>query len=136
MRWVGLLLSLSLLASGCSVGMAMSGSEEPNLGAVQSGSSRGAVEMQLGSPEKSTTLEDGYRLDMYKYEIGNEPSPKRAAFHGIMDVITYGGWELIGTPIEAFQGSEEEMTIKYNDEGKVVSINPGGYQHKLNTSQK
>src|SRR5262245_8261647 len=47
----GLLLALM----GCSVGMALSGKEEPNLGAFRVGSPRGEVELQLGSPVSSVT---------------------------------------------------------------------------------
>jgi hypothetical protein len=60
---------------GCSVGMALSGSPNPNLGAVKAGASRGEIEMHLGSPISSTQLEGGHRADLYQYEIGNEPSP-------------------------------------------------------------
>lgn len=119
-----LILPVFLLClTGCSVGMAMSGSDEPDLGAIQVGSTRGEVEMHLGSPDKSTTLDDGYRLDTYIYEVGNEPSAGRAAFHGCMDVLTLGGWELIGTPVEGFQGEKRKVTLKYNEENKVVAIN-------------
>jgi hypothetical protein len=78
------------LLSACSVGMALSGNEEPDLGAVKVGTSRGEVEMHLGNPEHSLTLEDGRRVDVYEYEIGNEPSTGRALGHGAMDVLTLG----------------------------------------------
>ena len=52
-------LALLIALTGCSVGMAMSGKPDPNLGAFGVGSSRGQVEMQLGSPTTSTTLPDG-----------------------------------------------------------------------------
>jgi hypothetical protein len=58
------------LLSGCSVGMALSGSEKPDLGAIKVGSSRGEVEMHLGSATSSLALEDGWRTNIYEYEIG------------------------------------------------------------------
>jgi len=54
--------SLGLL-SACSVGMAMSGSRNPDLGAIKVGASRGEVELQLGSPIRSASLDNGARSD-------------------------------------------------------------------------
>jgi hypothetical protein len=115
-------LALGWLLAGCSVGMALSGSDNPDLGAIQVGSSRGEVEMHLGSPTDSTTLEDGRRADIYQYEIGNEPSAGRAIGHGAMDVLTLGLWEVVGTPIEGVQGERYHATITYGPDDKVVDI--------------
>jgi hypothetical protein len=110
------------LVSACSVGMALSGSQKPDLGAVKIGSSRGEVEMHLGSPKSSLTLDDGRRADVYEYEIGNEPSAGRAIGHGAMDVLTFGVWEVVGTPIEGVQGERYQATITYDRDEKVVDI--------------
>src|SRR5262245_45086379 len=88
-----------LLSTGCSVGMAMSGKEAPNLGAFGIGSPRGVVEVHMGMPSSTSTLPNGNRLDVYTYEIGNAPSAGRAVGHAAMDVLTLGIWEIIGTPI-------------------------------------
>jgi hypothetical protein len=108
--------------SGCSVGMALSGSENPDLGAIRVGASRGEVELHLGSPIKSTLLEDGRRADIYAYEIGNEPSGGRAAGHAVMDVLTLGIWEVVGTPIEGVQGEKYNATIVYDENDRVVDL--------------
>ena len=115
-------LALAWLLSACSVGMALSGSDNPDLGAVKVGASRGEVEMHLGSPKNSATLADGGRTDIYEYEIGNEPSAARAIGHGAMDVMTLGLWEVIGTPIEGVQGERYHATITYGSDDKVVEI--------------
>ena len=118
------LLVLTVLAlTGCSVGMAMSGKKEPNLGVVRVGQTRGVVELELGSPIKTVSLPDGNRLDVYEYEIGNEPSAGRAIGHGVMDVLTLGLWEVVGTPIEGFQGDKNRLSIAYTKEDKVLSVN-------------
>jgi hypothetical protein len=119
-----LLVSMALLGSlsACSVGMALSGNENPDLGAIKVGASRGEVEMHLGNPKNSTTLEDGRRVDTYEYEIGNEPSAARAIGHGAMDVMTLGLWEVIGTPIEGVQGERYDATITYDRDDKVVDL--------------
>lgn len=116
------LLSVFILLSACSVGMAMSGKENPDLGAVKVGCTRGEIELHLGSPTISQTSEDGTRTDIYEYEIGNAPSAGRAVGHGIMDVLTLGIWEIVGTPIEAVQGDKYKATIKYDKEDKVTEI--------------
>jgi len=116
-------LILSFIVSGCSVGMAMSGKKEPNLGMVKQGASRGEVELTLGSPTKTVTLEDGNRMDVYEYEIGNEKSPGRAAGHAVMDLLTFGLWEIVGTPMEAMQGDKRILNITYDKNDRVLAIN-------------
>jgi hypothetical protein len=120
-RALGSIVLFGLL-SACSVGMALSGGENPDLGAVKVGASRGEVEMHLGSPKSSITLADGRRTDLYEYEIGNEPSAGRAIGHGAMDVLTLGLWEVVGTPIEGVQGERYHATITYDRDDKVVEI--------------
>lgn len=115
--------ALYLTVAGCSVGMAMSGKKDPNLGAFRVGSTRGEVELQLGSPMSTTSTVEGRRVDLYEYEIGNEPSGGRAIAHGVMDVLTLGLWEIIGTPIEGFQGTKHRLTVTYDQEDRVLAIN-------------
>jgi hypothetical protein len=111
-----------LLASGCSVGMAMHGQKEPDLSVVRIGACRSEVELQLGSPKQSVSLEDGQRVDVYEYEFGNEPSAGRAIAHGTLDVLTLGLWEAVGTPVEGFQGEKGRLAVTYNGDDKVVSF--------------
>lgn len=108
---------------GCSVGMAMSGKKDPDLGMVKTSASRGEVEMQLGKPIETTSLPDGCRVDMYEYEVGNEPSAGRAIGHGVMDVLTLGLWEVVGTPIEGVQGTKNRVTITYDRDDRVKAVN-------------
>ena len=124
-KW--LCFSLILLISapsltGCSVGMAMSGQEDPDLSVIRVGASRGEVEMQLGEPIKSTRMRGGGSIDVYEYEIGNEPDAGRAVLHGIADVLTLGLWELVGTPIEGVAGEVFQTTIIYNRREQVAKI--------------
>lgn len=118
-KHIWLILVGCLLASGCSVGMAMSGKKEPQLGAVRVGATRGEVELHMGAPV-DIREENGHRVDIYEYEIGNEPSAGRAIGHGVMDVLTLGLWELAGTPIEGVQGEKKRLMVTY-DESDVVT---------------
>lgn len=108
-----------MLLSGCSVGMAMSGKKQPELGAVRAGATRGEVELQLGSPVEIRE-ENKKRIDVYEYEIGNEPSAGRAVGHAIMDILTLGLWELAGTPIEAVHGEKKRLLITYDEKDTVT----------------
>lgn len=94
----------SLALSGCSVGTPLSGKPEPNRAACQVGASIYQIVAQLGPPTSVTELPDGGKTCTYEYELGNRPSPGRAVAHGVMDVSTYGLWEVVGTPIEALAG--------------------------------
>lgn len=78
--------------------------------------------MHLGSPIKSAMLDGGRRADTYEYEIGNEPSAGRATGHAVMDVLTLGIWEVVGTPIEGVQGEKYHATIIYDENDKVVDL--------------
>jgi outer membrane protein assembly factor BamE (lipoprotein component of BamABCDE complex) len=123
MKQIFFIILGSLVLSSCSVGMAMSGKEEPNLGMVQVGASRGEIELTLGTPGKTVTLENGNRMDVYEYQVGNTPSAGRAAGHAVMDLLTLGLWEVIGTPVEAMQGDKRTLTIIYDRDDRVLSIN-------------
>ena len=118
----GLTAAVAGLLSGCSVGMALSGSQNPDLGAVRTGATRGEIELHLGSPVRSTLLDGGRRADVYQYEVGNEPSAGRAAGHAAMDVLTLGIWEIVGTPIEGVQGEKYTATIVYDESDRVVDL--------------
>jgi len=110
------------LLSGCSVGMAMSGKKSPDLGVVKQKASRGEVELQLGAPTKVSTLKNGHVLNIYEYEIGNEPSTGRAIGHGVLDILTLGAWEIIGTPVEGFTGDKRQVQIEYDENDYVVNV--------------
>ena len=107
---------------GCSVGMALSGDENPDLSAIKVGATRGEVELHLGPPIETKTGRNGMRIDTYEYEIGDEPSAGRAVAHGVADVVTLGLWELVGTPIEAVQGETYRTTITYDSKDRVRHI--------------
>ncbi len=62
-------VSLFPLLQACSVGMALSGEEQPNLGAIRAGSTRGGVEVHLGNSVQATSYPDGSRVDVYEYQL-------------------------------------------------------------------
>ena len=119
------IVALGMLLPGlqaCSVGMALSGEEAPNLAACRVGAPRSDIEVQLGPPVSVTTLPDGAQACTYEYQVGNAPSPGRAVAHGAMDVLTFGIWEVVGTPVEAVQGSKYRMTVVYDQQNVAKEI--------------
>lgn len=141
--WRFLITSIVLICllgnNGCSVGMAMSGKDNPNLGMVRTGATRGEIELTLGPPVSTVSIDEGKRIDVYEYEIGNEPSAGRAIGHGIMDILTFGLWEVIGTPIEGFQGSKHKLQVTYDKTDHVIAINqaapPSGTETQTQTAE-
>ena len=119
-------LIVSLFLTGCSVGMAMSGKPDPNLGVLEVGQSRDIVLLNIGQPTRTAATEKG-RTDVFELERGNQQSVGRAAGHAVMDVLTIGLWEIVGTPIEGFTGDEFTVSIEYdeNDKVKKVKTSPG-----------
>ena len=122
-RAVAVVILGAFTIAGCSVGMALSGKREPNLGAFRVGSTRGEVELQLGSPVDTVTRPDGGRTDIYEYQLGNEPSTGRAVGHAVLDLLTLGVWEIIGTPVEAIGIEKKRLSIIYDREDRVLAIN-------------
>ena len=119
---------LVLNSSGCSVGMAMSGKEDPNLGMVRVGATRGEIELTMGPPIKTVSLENGNRMDVYEYQIGNKPSAGRAVGHAVMDLLTLTLWEIVGTPIEANMGDKHNLNVTYDKTDKAIAINSTAVQ--------
>lgn len=117
---VMLAISSFNLAS-CSVGMAMHGKEDVNLSSITVGQDRSIVLMHLGQPYRTFANENG-RVDTYAVERVNAPSVGRAAGHAVMDLLTLGLWEVIGTPIEGFAGEEFTITIEYSSDDKLKSV--------------
>ena len=108
--------------SGCSVFMAMHGKKDANLSVLTVGQDRGVVTLNLGEPVQ-TYVKDGMTVDIYEVQHGNEPSGGRAIGHAAMDLLTFGGWEIIGTPVEGFQGETSRITVEYDSNNKLVSVN-------------
>jgi len=122
--WPSLLVLavVTQLAAGCSVGMALHGEQQRDLSTLQVGAERSQVETTLSAPASEVPLPDGRTQCTYFFEVGNEPSAGRAVAHGVMDVLTLGVWELVGTPIEATQGDDMQVVVIYDAASKVETF--------------
>ena len=121
---IGLVL---MVCNGCSVMMAMHGKEDANLGVLSIGQDRAIILANLGQPEK-TVISGGTTVDVFKLQKGNEPSAGRALGHGALDLLTFGAWEVVGTPVEAMQGKTYTLTIEYDENQKVKKVITGDSQ--------
>ncbi|MGB7291282.1 MAG: hypothetical protein WBD99_03835 [Thermodesulfobacteriota bacterium] len=119
-----LLMMISLVCSGCSVGMALSGNEQRDTSVFYNGAERSFVHAKVGLLDTAVQDKDGNWIDTYFIVKGNEPSAGRAIGHGVMDVLTLGLWEVIGTPIEAVSGSEQQSryVIYYDENQKIQKV--------------
>ena len=114
-------LLLGFFCSGCAVFMAMHGKKDANVGVLNIGQDRSVVLLNIGQPAKTLATDQG-RTDVFELQRGNAPSGGRALAHGAIDLLTFGFWEIIGTPIEAMQGETYTLTIEYDKEDKVKKI--------------
>ena len=118
------LILLALSISGCSVGMALSGKEAKDVSVLSTGAHRDSVIAKIGPPQTSITEADGSLVDTWDVVKGNAPSAGRAVAHGVMDFMTLGLWEVVGTPVEMVAGVEKHTiyTVRYDSENKVKSM--------------
>ncbi|PIR39606.1 MAG: hypothetical protein COV35_03625 [Alphaproteobacteria bacterium CG11_big_fil_rev_8_21_14_0_20_39_49] len=88
---------------------------------------RHSIESVRGNPIQTSVLSDGNELAVYMFkEYGDEGSLLRAGGHAVMNVITVGLWELVGTPIEhginTFKGREFRSSVIYNQNNEAVDV--------------
>ena len=51
--------------------------------------------------------------------------------HGVMDVLTLGVWEIVGTPIEAINGDKYQLALEFDQNNKVASIKKSFKNQKI-----
>lgn len=124
-KWgLSLLLSITLagVSFGCSAYMAAVGAEEPDMAYLQQGATRTQVEKQLTKVVEVVQLSDGGRRITYEYEMGNKPSVGRAAGYIILDLLTWGFYEILFSGVEAAGGQKFKITIQYDQNQRVVLV--------------
>jgi hypothetical protein len=111
-----------LVLSGCSIVMALHGNKEPDFEHIKVGMTKEEIDFEFNRSGTSKELGDGKTQVTYKYEVGNSPSPGRAAVNGYVDLYTIGLAEPILTLIELFQGDDVETEIVYGSDQRVLEI--------------
>ncbi|MEY4526464.1 MAG: hypothetical protein RL768_183 [Nitrospirota bacterium] len=116
-------LYATVVLSGCSIGMALSGHPEPDFGYITVGASREELEFELGKPTSEQVLADGKKESVYKYEMGNTVNAGRAAVWGYAWLTIIG---ILGEPIydliELSQGHDEETRVIYDAQNSAIEI--------------
>ena len=115
---------LSLSLSGCAVFMAAT-KKGTSKERIQQCRTRGCIISQEGvdiiSSKKS---EDGELVEEYKIQIKSSLSWLRALGHGVLDVGTWGLWEIVGTPTEGLllKGGKIILRVYYDKDGVIKKI--------------
>lgn len=118
---VATLIVLSALLGGCAVYMAARQPEAKDLDLFKPGTSRALLIAEFGAPAISE-IREGRKFEIFRFRQGYGRATKagRAMFHGVVDVLTLGIWELFGTPTEVvFSGAEMAFQVRYDDQDRV-----------------
>ncbi len=135
---VGLVITLAVLATpGCAVYMAANQPSKKDVSVLKAGSPRSTVIAELGAPVHSSERA-GLKVDVYNFVQGYSGTERgaRAVLHGAADVLTFGLWEVVGTPIEgAANGTKVSVEVSYDKEDRVLKVVPikGGEELEKNS---
>jgi len=118
---IALILMISLL-QGCAASMAAQGQNGPDMNVVKRQQNRDDVERMLGLPVETIRRTDGEMVELYIVEARTEPDMTRAAGHAAADLFTFGLWEFVGGPVEAYQGRRQRVIVQYDENDRVMSV--------------
>ena len=126
MRFIAALLAMLIFIpmSGCSPFMALKQPDKKDLNVLNKGTPRSLVISELGQPAFTET-KDSVRSDFFVFVQGYSSGAKasRAVFHGAADVMTFGLWEVVGTPVEAVaDGTKVKVEVFYDARDRVDYI--------------
>ncbi len=110
---------LLVFSSACSVHMAATQPSRKNVDLFRPGTPRAQLLAEFGNPVAGEE-KDGKRMDIFRFRQGYSGGAKavRAVTHGVMDVLTIGLWEVVGTPVEGVADGEDvayQVTYDTND---------------------
>jgi hypothetical protein len=118
MKFMTALLAILILVlgSGCSLFMAYKQPDKKDLAVLNKGTLRNLVVLELGQPAFTET-KNNVRNDVFVFVQGYSSGVKasRFALHGAADVLTFGAWEVLGTPVEmAADGTKVKVQVAYD----------------------
>ncbi len=124
--WV---VALLLLTSACSVVMVTQKPGSKDLSVLRQGVDRPRVIAELGSPLTTETMKDGCKVDTFAFVQGDSTEKKvlTALSHAFLDLYTFGLWEVVATPIEAYTLSTIAKTkvktkVEYDKDDRVTNV--------------
>ena len=110
--------------SGCAVLKATQAPEKKDLGVLKPGVARSRVIAELGAPVHESMDKSGHK-DVFSFKQGYSSPVRagRAGLHAIADVLTFGLWEVVGTPLEgSLDGKDVRAEVRYDEEDRVVRV--------------
>lgn len=123
LKFLGLMV-LSALAIGCTATQqAASQPTAKDLSVLDPGTSRDLVILELGAPAESRT-EDGRKIDLFSFIQGYSKGTRiaRVTGHAAGEILTFGLWSLVGTPIEqSYNGTVLGYKVYYDEDDNVAS---------------
>lgn len=105
-----ILSAVAFLFSSCSVVMAAR-KQGTSLENVQGSRCRAQILSHKATIISSDYLPTGELVEVYQFQK-EQGSAARALMHGVLDVSTFGLWEVIGTPVEASLREDKFYTIR------------------------
>ena len=123
--WAMALVAAYVLVActGCAVYLAGKGQPGTNLEALGVGTSEQEVERQLGTPSSIEPLGAGKRLSRYRIELAKQPNYARSAVHILLDLVTYGIWELPASIYELrSEHRKGEVGFVFGPDDQVLEI--------------
>ena len=119
---IGAALFTVALMTGCAANMAATGQNGPDMDIVMQETTRLDVERHLGSPVDVRNMSNGHTVALYEAQANIDPNMARAVAHGTLDLFTFGLWEVVGGPGEAYMGRRVEVTVEYDEQGNLFSL--------------
>ena len=117
----------SLVSSGCGVYMAFTHPRFVDTATLEAGVgwSREAVIEKLGAPRSSVRNADGTRVELYEFYEESEPGSNvgRGIGHLIIDIFTFGAWEIRATRTEhAIRGDKLTGQATFDKDDRLASF--------------
>ena len=106
--------------------MAATQPEKRDVSLFRVGTPRAMLLAEFGLPAASE-VRDEKRYDVFVFRQGYSAGARagRAVFHGVADIVTFGLWEVIGTPTEGvFDGKEMAYETSYDADNRVEYVVP------------
>ena len=120
-----LAMVLLININGCSVYMAAKQPDAKDVDLFKIGVPRAMLLAEFGLPTISETKDDGKKYEIFAFTQGYSAGAKggRAVFHGAADVLTFGLWEVVGTPTEGvFDGDRMAFEVSYDKEERIDRV--------------
>lgn len=113
-------LAVVACLTSCSVVMAAR-KQGTSIDNVQASKSRGQILSHGATIISSERLPSGELVEVYQFKK-EQGSAARAFMHGLLDVSTFGIWEVVGTPVEVCMTDDKCYVVKvYYDSDENIN---------------